>query len=342
MSNKYNKQILHMIHDNNHTKVYNNIFTKDINNFTKLNVTPNNITLYPGIYVININGSNYIFLVFSEVSGTVYLVNSNTIRIGSTYFAIYKYNDIPEDGVISNTVNTSADYVAITGKSILSLPTGNIQSPYNAAMIDMIENISYILKGPSDDKYDENTIGFTKRLKSLNSNIRDLMLIDTNLRNALLINKVGIHQFTGNEDWKLYSDDGDNYIFYLDMIRDMSKTSKYIICNYFPTKEFNKFSESDYCIGINDNKIYIKILKSLIEYDREFPQIKFKYYLRSKFFNKEEDSNPVSVLYELNEYQYISGKVSDSYDFKLFYNSTKIECDNIDNVSILCKTLREV
>ena len=121
----------------------------------------------------------------------------------------------------------------------------------------------------------------------------------------------------------------------------MDLDSPYIKCNYFPSKEFDELPNSRYGITIKDKIIYVKVPKNLIGIDNNFPQLKFKDYLKSKFFNKETNYNPVTILYKFKVYTYIASEVTDDYDFKMFYDTTKIECNHINNVSILCRNLKE-
>ena len=341
---RYRKQILDLLHGLDKIRTHTMVHSTSLDGFEYIDMIRENndrLLLNPGAYAINLHGKTYAFVLFERFKGPIYLIGTDAVKIEDKYTALYEFKPLNEDHVINNTVNASADYIVMSGMSIFKSASGeNEQDPFSNTTITSIETMEYTLSGKKEDQYDKNTIGFSKKLKSLND--KDIFLIDHNARKALLINKVGMHYVTGNEDWKLYSQDDTSYIFSLSGgFINMDLDSPYIKCNYFPSKEFDELPNSRYGITIKDKIIYVKVPKNLIGIDNNFPQLKFKDYLKSKFFNKETNYNPVTILYKFKVYTYIASEVTDDYDFKMFYDTTKIECNHINNVSILCRNLKE-
>ena len=174
---RYSKQMLTLLHGTNCIKTCNEAHSKSLDGFESITLD-GPIFLNPGAYVTKINGEQYGFVVMEPTEGFIYNIGTDAVKIGTKYAALYRFKPL-ENNAIKNTVNASADYIVMSGMSILKSGIGDtVQSPYNETTFTSIETIEYTLTGKRDDQYDKNIVGFSKNLKSLND--KDIFLIDHN------------------------------------------------------------------------------------------------------------------------------------------------------------------
>ena len=360
--------ITELIHRNNHTQFTrecnisrNHIIGREI--VQRLSYEPEMIltNLYPGLYVINIDGIDYYFDIpyyINELSDYI-KINKHydaTIRIYSKENVLNLYtqtgNNLAQQTTLDYTIQDHFDMLVISGNSVLS---GSNASPTNPARLTSISNVTLNTGIDSvsdmDDINEPLTIDLKNNIKSLPNGVKDTFYLDANNERHHITFRIGRDIFSGNEAWVLlkeYSNDDYKVFYSKNDYVSIENSDTNINCTHFPCIESSILLNKDLTtIGIatcNDTNIgqgfLVKINKSLLgEIDNEDDDYIWVKEFNKFLYNQITTPTPTIVEYELKEPIYKS-ELLDEYHIHTYYPRTNVKIVNNYDISYFYKTVK--
>lgn len=308
---KYVRDISHIFHDYNHTKV-NRKFYKCMDSSIYLNTSSFPFVIknkIPGIYTLFIGGILFAFNLKYVLSGddnvTIYSRSKAicTVNGQSSNINLYEVEEVSEFStwIIDNTVNDIFDCIIFEGNTIIELANGmNMQTPYDPADIKSIDEISIKTNSLYDGKLTEEeyslNIRLRNNLKRLNENICDIFVIDSQQKFAYIMYKVGELELTGTENIEYVdgSDMDNSLTFFVNCeFASSNATSDNILSNYFKSYSCDDILDMvsvNYGVSLSNDiskkGFYIRIPKTVIDNINNFYNIYTCYILKNDKYVK--------------------------------------------------------
>lgn len=358
----YSKQLLTEIHKYNHIEtsetafISNNDLQYEVILHDQYTVEDKMVKIHGplkfGIYFF----SDYIFLLDIDMVEGEYIEwirntkFTHVVRLNGTRHCLklFRISNLEFDqknktGILNNTVNTEVDKIFITGNTDIEIENGSTQSPDYPAKLISTTKVRLTSQSIEDESLKDNfEIRLKSGLKSLPSGIGDILVLDNINSKSYRIDKIGRMIITGHENWipveNLYVSGKNGYsvYFFNTDYPQIGNNTTDVVCNYFPTIPYSEmFTEGGlrYAISnsndFNNNGFYIRVPNTVADNDVDI----FKHWLTRSCSEK-------TIIIEYHLKNYLWKEISlDRYDFRTYYNGTKITTtDNVNKISLFCKT----
>lgn len=347
------KQLLTEFHKNNYNITYNQAFLNKAL-YTVLDgykVIDDNLILNGyipfGLYAINYKNYYLVFFLNDALYENEYIIICNERK----FFIVKENNKVMylptyiatkfdlETNIMSNTVNHRLDMFCYAGQTTIKkrVPSAKI-SPSNLATFTSIDSSKIITYNDDETINDVNNIQFQGLLKNIN-NSYDLFYHDSSDGKSYIIYKIGRLMLTGNETFeKVEEYSNEKYSTFLlkynPIKRQSGNINKNIICTHFEPVTFNSMKSDTSTFNLiaaapDMNAIYIRIDNRIA---KDGDVLVFKQFIRDEY-----KTDPITIDYVLDSPVIKTVSTLDAF-VQTFYPNTKVECDEIERMILMCKT----